>query len=197
MVETRRPSDTEVSEFVFMMTRATPQCRTLSREACACVKGAAKYVQRAGQTPLNVQAVHTLLYPSLASAGRYRESMVVKLISGEYVPKVVPRTDMVVPLMTKFDTTYASALSGELPRTIGCKTRTLAWYIAAYGRCVYPFVSGNRLVFLLVENHLRQSLGLPWRTRLVPQRAFRHFAENGFKRMCDSYLINEETLSAS
>ena len=190
MTTIRRSSDTEVSEHVCAMTSIPTAGRRLSEGERLGYRLAAKHVQHAGHEPLDICTLHRLMYPNHASAGQFRLGAVIEMSTAGCRIKSAPRSATVASLMEWFGRRYQYALSSDLAKNVQCKPKTLAWYIAAFGRCVSPFVMGGRFVFFLIENHLLQMNGERWRNKLVPQQAFRHFRENGFNEMCNRLLVD-------
>ncbi len=186
----RRSSDTEVSEFVCRMTSIPMNNgRRLSESERLGYHLAAKYVQQAGSEPIDVCTLHRLAFPNVASAGQIRRGSVLEMSALECESKLVLRSLTAANLMARFHSCYKQALSDDLASLARCKPKTLSWYIAAFGRCVRPFMTGSRYVFFLIENHLLQMYGLPWRSKLLPQRAFRWFQDHAFNNMCASNLV--------
>lgn len=185
----RRPSDTEVSEYVYVMTSIPVVGRRMSEGERLGYQLAAKFVQQAGPEPLDLCELHRLMYPGDVMAGQFRKGAVLEMSAAECRPKAVPRSATIADLVGLFRQGYEQALVSDVASATRCKPRTLAWYLAAFGRCVRPFARGSRFVFFLIENHLLQMYGERWRSKLVPQRAFRHFRENAFNKMCTSQLV--------
>ncbi len=131
-------------------------------------------VQQAGEKPLDPVRLHEVLCAGDAHAGEYRSGSVHKLVGTKMVERPLPRPTSIQKLMYSFKRAYGAALRGDIPSEI-VNIEAFAWQVAAAGRCLHPFQCGNRQLFLLLENHIRQAHGLPWRIDVLDKDKFHTF----------------------
>ncbi len=140
------------------------------QDYCAAVE----MVQSAGEKPVDLLRLHETLCASEATAGQYRESSVVALRGVKMVARPYPRGTAVRQLVFSFRQAYKRALRGEIPEEV-LDIDAFAWQVAATGRCIRPFSVGNTRLFTLIENHIRQAHGLPWRIDFRDKEKFTTF----------------------
>jgi hypothetical protein len=160
----RIPSSREVHEAVEAMTAIPVVGRKLVAVERCGYRAAAAHVQSAGPEVLSIAKIHSLLNPHRKDAG-----------------VVHPRSE-VTEGIKRFYCTYSKALQWRLSDEPERYRATVDWYVAAFGRCIKPFAYGSAAVFYLVENHLLQVHGLPWRIALMSQEFFETFRATSFRR---------------
>ena len=140
------------------------------QDYCAAVE----MIQCAGEKPVDINLLHETLCACEATAGLFREGPAVALRDLKLVERPYPRASAIDQLLFSFRQAYKRALRGEIPEEF-LDIHTLAWQVAATGRCIHPFSVGNTRLFTLIENHIRQSHGLPWRIDFCEKDKFRNF----------------------
>jgi len=152
----------------------------LSKLAFSDYCEAVAIVQKATETPLDIVALNQTLMATDMHAGEYRQSAVHTLRGSSLIERDLPRYTAVTKLMFSFKRAYKKALSGAVPDGV-VNYEYLAWSVAANGRCLHPFRVGNTRLFMLVENHIRQVYGLPWRIDMCTKEKFDEF-RNAYKK---------------
>ncbi len=162
------------SEYVAAM------CHSLKLDLCTAERRfyceAVEMVQQARHQVIDVRELHRILFGSGVGAGVFRTSAVVDLRGVSFVTRDFPRYTAIPQLMFSFMRAYRKALMGDVTEEV-VNFAALAWQIAANGRCIHPFMTGNTRLFLLIENHIRQVHGLPWTIGLRQKKDFDRFRE--------------------
>jgi hypothetical protein len=158
---------------------------TLTAAQHASYLEAARFVAKAGKAPLDIPKLHELMLRDVGGGGKYREGVVLDSVT--CAVKMFPRATAVPQLMYRVKNAYRKALQPDVLGLDTSQREDMFWMIAANGRCLHPFEVRNTRLFCLVENHLRQTQGLPWRMGLRPQEQFRTFRERYKKENAEFY----------
>jgi hypothetical protein len=142
-------------------------------------------------TPLDIMALHRILFPQCDDAGKYRQHAIFD--TRNYRVKNLPASCVVSDFMRqKFAPVYAQALSLDMPKVpdVNYDPEMFAWCIGASFRCIRPFKRGNRQLSHLIENHVLHAYRRKWRTRPRPKFVFDHFRETGFREVFGHIYID-------
>ena len=124
---------------------------------------AANLVRYAGVEPLSVESLHGVLMGSDRSDYRQQTAEVI-FHAGRIVDGDFPRASAVPQLMLQaFTPMYEIVFKTALAEWFKAE---VAWKIYAIGFCIQPFARESEVLFRLLQNHVRQTHGLRWQTRL-------------------------------
>lgn len=140
-------------------------------------------IQSADKNSVDLVCLHKTLCARESTAGQYRTGTLFSLRGSMMVKRPYPRATAVSQLLFSFRQAYKRALRGEIPEEV-VNIEALAWQVAATGRCIHPFSVGNTRLFTLIENHIRQAHGLPWRIDFCEKEKF-----DAFRRL---YIIRHK-----
>lgn len=111
---------------------------------------------------------HALLFDPSPDAGKLRRSA---LLSDRCQLRDYPHWRSLPTLVARcFWPLYTQAVAARVPD--GIRPVDFAWYIGALLRSIHPFVTGNLVLSVVIENQLRLLYGLPVSMALRPKAEF-------------------------